>query len=1378
MAKVIPIGKAINDSERRAIAHLRDNLPANYTVLHNLELAQGAEIFEIDVILLAPHGVFVVDVKGTQGNIEVIASKWYPHERQPFHSPLARLRQHAKVLKTLIGEACSHKADINKVHVHAAVLMTAANAKVTDLSGLDGTDVIRLDKCVAYFQSIAHIPPNRLKDIRTLLACVEQAIRGKAKPKSTAQRYRDWQVEEKLGGDNRYTEYRARNTFIGQGAGTARLRVYQVDPYQDAVAQTAQRKLISNVYRAVAQIPSHQNILAVRDFFGTEEEDKLILVTEDLAGNALRQHIQRSDLALTFDQKLGIMRDVLTALDHAHRHSVVHRSISPDSILVGNDGRARLAAFDYARVGQNRQSTIAGEVVDDLDTRFQAPEAYREPSHATSHSDLFSAGLVFYELLTGEPAFTSTEQMFDMGAVFPVKPSELKPDLPSGIDEWLQKLCAFDSSARFSDAGEAIFELSALFVSGEEESIASVNEQPIAESEDLTNLPRDYVLAGRFHIQERLGEPGGFAVAYKVYDNLGDIIRVLKLVTRDRHSVYERLKREYQTLSHVPRHPHVVDVIWADRLPDETPYILFEYVEGLDVERQINEQALSYEDAVRLAREVASGLEHLHRNGVYHQDIKPSNLLWTQSGVRIIDFNVSVSDRDGQAMYGGTRRYIPPDFDITVEATTAEQIDRDVYALAVTFYECLTGNYPFTEAIPPSGKLPQDPRSFPGCEDLSERLVDFLYHALAPKCVERFASAQAFLNALVPISSSGDLRKAKPIRPSTPENSISFPLDAATSIKPNFNPFVSYLLTLYSQSRQTNAGTRGLDRVGEMTYVSTLLDTALQPAVLSGEFKLVIISGNAGDGKTAFVQQLERQAEKQGAVVLHETNGSTFQLQGHTFLTNYDGSQDEGEKVNDKVLLDFFLPFSGAEAEYWPKDGTRIIAINEGRLIDFLSTHEESFQHLIQLVKDGLRGGDPRSGVAVINLNLRAVVADLHGQTSSIFDRLVRRFTDPRLWQACKACDLRPQCYIYHNAQTFMDATAGAKITERLKTLHTVAHLRGRLHVTLRDLRSALSFMLVGTRNCDEVHDLYRSGNAQSTQEILDGYYFNAWMGGSRGSTDRLISLLRETDVGESSNPEIDRFFALLEPSDRELRRFSFSDRSSYADDLLQKVYAELPSDYAGKASAERRRAYKWYVAMIRRRYYFERRDENWREMLPHFSAAHFLSLVLGDTDLAGDVPLLLSAINRGEGLRESGRLSDKLALRVRQVNKGTIRSYRLFDRQSFSFTRPRLAGSGRFVEYLPQQLVLRYESLAGHNAELRINLDVYEMLEHLNEGYRPSIEQQEGFYRNLTVFKNLLGSAPYQEVLLTETGHEFYRINRDDAGALALEELEAKSVS
>ena len=96
MAKVIPIGEPVNDAERQAIAHLRDHLPDSYALLHNFEIQRGGELFEIDVAVLAPHAVYLVDVKGTRGLIDVYGSKWYPDGRQPYTSPLLKLRAHAR----------------------------------------------------------------------------------------------------------------------------------------------------------------------------------------------------------------------------------------------------------------------------------------------------------------------------------------------------------------------------------------------------------------------------------------------------------------------------------------------------------------------------------------------------------------------------------------------------------------------------------------------------------------------------------------------------------------------------------------------------------------------------------------------------------------------------------------------------------------------------------------------------------------------------------------------------------------------------------------------------------------------------------------------------------------------------------------------------------------------------------------------------------------------------------------------------------------------------------------------------------------------------------------------------------------------------------
>ncbi|MGI6683237.1 MAG: hypothetical protein ACOX51_08885 [Myxococcota bacterium] len=114
------------------------------------------------------------------------------------------------------------------------------------------------------------------------------------------------------------------------------------------------------------------------------------------------------------------------------------------------------------------------------------------------------------------------------------------------------------------------------------------------------------------------------------------------------------------------------------------------------------------------------------------------------------------------------------------------------------------------------------------------------------------------------------------------------------------------------------------------------------------------------------------------------------------------------------------------------------------------------------------------------------------------------------------------------------------------------------------------------------------------------------------------------------------------------------------------------------------------------------------------------------------------------------------MALRVRQVDKGTIRSYRLFDGDHFTLRTEQETAAHPFLECLSQALVLLYDSGDGHKASLRINLDIYEMLMRLNNGYRPSIEEQEGFYLSLTVFKNILsGRVPIRRCSSPKGGFE-----------------------
>ena len=230
--------------------------------------------------------------------------------------------------------------------------------------------------------------------------------------------------------------------------------------------------------------------------------------------------------------------------------------------------------------------------------------------------------------------------------------------------------------------------------------------------------------------------------------------------------------------------------VWADKLADDTPYMVFEYVPGTGVDKLLDNGSLSPEDVKRIGVETLAGLEHLHEHGVFHRDVKPSNLLWTDRGVRIIDFNVAVRHDDEEARPGGTHRYIPPDLGIAEDMTAAEKADWDLFSLGVTLYECVSGKYPWDGATPVPGAAPMDPRDFTFGSNLAAGFVQVLLRATAPHRADRFASAAEFGEALA----AAGVRVVPPAPPvdAPPATGAGAPpwLQPA---KPNFNPFVSHL---------------------------------------------------------------------------------------------------------------------------------------------------------------------------------------------------------------------------------------------------------------------------------------------------------------------------------------------------------------------------------------------------------------------------------------------------------------------------------------------------------------------------------------------------------------------------------------------------------
>ncbi len=1185
-------GGFVTEGERRAAEELK-NLHSSWLVICNKTLSKSnGRSYEMDFVVVGKRWVFLIDEKSWRGRIRGDDELWIRSDGSTERSPLSKVDYLSKVLAGHLYERVPELRG-GSHFVRGGILLSAADQppQIRDPRATNG--IFLLNDVCQRLHLLDTQDGNPL--VGQLHNKIRDALVNLSNRPAIPSQVALYTIEDAI---TVRPGVRLFHATI-DGGEPRLLMVYDLG--RDPLAAHELHDFYMREFRTLKELRVTGLVPEVQD--PTQwSDDFLVLPIIPLKGEPLST-CPRPETQEELVQELLVAAVSFKGLDMIHSKNILHRAIGPDNVYVLQKGMSPKVAFTNFFAARLGTATIAAPLDkmalagDDPYASFDLSVGYE---FATPLTDTFSLALVFLERIAGVPVSTIRKSV------------ESDINFPDLKKRWSILPTTF--AKELTELFQQIIMPGSMTPLSAKEIAARLAEMARQLRVDSPEEEEKYLSNRRFKVERVLGQGAmakTYLATYTDFAEAGLGPFVLKRFLRP-EEVYAQAIAEYAALKQIKSNylPRIEDIYPQQ----DDVHIKMEYIPGPTLKQQEMTFPWSVDRWWQFAQELMNAIEVLEHKQLLHRDIKPENIILSEEDQCpvLIDFGFAVKSGVGERIrVAGSPLYLPPE--AIVAQTPPPSTDR--YAAGVILFKMLTGYLPF-EVVGGQRQL-----------RLPEQISD--------KRVRRIASV------LLRVVENDPMKRPDSVEQMRQElqASVMFieePL-AEEQLVEHINPWVDGIRSLYRNSEGGNANNRGLDTpfVRE-TYVPTALDLKVLPAIFEHRPRVVFLSGNPGDGKTAFLEQVRHHLEeRQAAFTRSDASGWECQFDGHIYRSCYDASEaHEGLSADEQLSQ----KLQGLEGTQQPGVAlTVLIAINDGRLMDYFDRNNERYRWLTQQLERYTDEGEiERIPVWKIDLKRRSFVNLPDEETTSIFTDVLQRLVDQQHWQICDECAANAICPIRQNAAMLRKRA----VNKWLEYLLLIVHLRRQRQMTMRDLRSAIAYLITGNANCQQVQDA-RHGEDGGASLINLSYWRSAFAPFER--SDELLRDLTILDPARFAHPRLDRFL-----------HFHQAPEAASTRQLLYVNRSDLPM--------QRFKDEREWMAATKRRLYFEisktTREKNSIQLIPYMRrldllpyqyAKEFVSLLdnrLDDEDVDWIREQLALGILRSDGIMEDVP-PDKLSVQV-----------------------------------------------------------------------------------------------------------------------------------